>query len=129
MVVGHLGQDPKETPAGYAKLSIATSENFKDKSGELKQTTQWHSVIVFNEHLAKYALKSLKKGMMVYAEGKLTYRDAEDKKGVKKTYVDIIIGKQNGDLKVMNRPKELENQRAQQPKHNADSVDKYFDRY
>lgn len=130
MLVGHIGQDAKETSGGYAKFSLATSETFKNKEGKFDQSTQWHSVIVFNENLVKYALKNFKKGVMVYVEGKIAYRDIIGKDGNKKSFVDIIVGKRNGDMKIMSWPKEQVKQETKsQPDHNSDSVDKYFDRY
>lgn len=129
MLVGHIGQDAKETPAGYAKFSLATSETFKDKSGKFNQSTQWHSVIVFNENLVKYALKHFKKGLMVYVEGTITYREAVGKDGLKKNFVDVVVGRKNGEIKIMHKPKEVIQEKpvqSSQPDYHSDSVDKYF---
>ena len=128
MLVGHIGQDANETPAGYAKFSLATSETYKDKKGEFHQSTQWHSVIVFNENLVKYALKNFKKGLMVYVEGKITYREAIGKDGLKKNFVDVVVGRKSGDMKIMHKPKEEKPVESSQPNYNSDSVDKYFER-
>lgn len=101
MLIGHLGDDAKETSSGFAKLSVATSESYKTKDGDVKKSTQWHSVIIFNPNLVKFAMQYLKKGMMVFVEGKINYRSYEDDQGNKKKSVDIIIGKSNGEIKIL----------------------------
>lgn len=125
MLLGNVGQEVKEIAGGYAKFSMATSETFKNKKGEYDQSTQWHSVVVFNEHLAKYALNSFKKGTRVFVEGQIAYRDIMDKDGNKKSFVDVVVGRQRGDMKIINRNKEQEINHKQ-PSYNSDTVDKYF---
>src|SRR4029450_11090227 len=87
--VGNLGKDPevRHTQDGRAivNLSVATSENWKDKqTGERKGGTEWHRVVIFNENLAKIAEQYLKKGAKVYLEGQLQTRKYTDKDGVGK---------------------------------------------
>lgn len=83
-LIGNLGADPEvrrlESGAVVAKLRIATSENYKDKAGEWQSQTEWHSVVMWR-NLAERAEQYLKKGNMVYVEGKLTTRKWEDKDG------------------------------------------------
>jgi single-strand DNA-binding protein len=101
MLIGHLGSDAKETSGGFAKLSVATTESYKTKDGEVKKSTQWHSIVIFNPNLVKFAIQHLKKGMKVFVEGKISYRTYEDEQGNKKNSVDIIIGKSNGEIKIL----------------------------
>ena len=81
ILVGNLGKDPElrrlENGAAVAKFSIATNENYKDKSGEWQTQTEWHDVVVWR-NLAERAESTLKKGMAIYLEGKLTHRSWKD---------------------------------------------------
>ena len=89
MLIGNLGKDPeiRRTQDGkpIANLSIATSESWRDKqSGERREKTEWHRVVIFNEGLAKVAEQYLKKGAKVYIEGQLQTRKLTDQQGVEK---------------------------------------------
>jgi single-strand DNA-binding protein len=92
-LIGSLGQDPEiihtQTGKTIAKLSLATSERYKDKSGEVKTVTQWHRIQLW-DGLAGIAEKYLKKGARVYLEGKIQYQNYEDKEGIKRTATDIV---------------------------------------
>jgi len=92
-LIGRLGKDPEvrrlETGAVVAKFTLATSESYKDKDGNKVDTTEWHNVVVWRS-LAEIAEKFLKKGMLVYVEGKLTYREYTDKDNVKKYFTEIV---------------------------------------
>ncbi len=92
-LIGRLGKDPEvrrlESGAAVAKFTLATSESYKDKDGNKVDTTEWHNVVVWRS-LAEIAEKFLKKGMLVYVEGKLTYRDYTDKDNVKKFFTEIV---------------------------------------
>lgn len=76
MLVGRLGQDPQPRQGkGPATLSVAASDHWKDKAtGERKEITDWHRVVIFNDNLAEFAEKHLRKGMMVYVVGKMKTR-------------------------------------------------------
>ena len=91
ILVGNLGQDPdiRQTPQGsaVASLSLATSENFKDKNGNWQDATEWHRVTLWN-YLAETAAKNLKKGSKVYIEGKLQTRSYE-KDGITRFVTEI----------------------------------------
>jgi single-strand DNA-binding protein len=93
-LIGHLGKDPEMTPLPnsirLAKVSMATSESFKDKEGKLQTHTEWHSLILWQGH-ADYALKYLNKGNLVYVEGKLKTRSFEAKADGTKRYVTEIV--------------------------------------
>ena len=92
-IIGNLGKDPEvrrlENGAVVAKFSVATSENYKDKSGEWQSDVQWHDVVCWRS-LAERAEQSLKKGTQVYIEGKLTHRNWEDSDGNKRRSTEIV---------------------------------------
>ncbi|MCU0347249.1 MAG: single-stranded DNA-binding protein [Saprospiraceae bacterium] len=92
-LIGRLGKDPEvrrlESGAAVAKFSLATSETYKDKEGNKQETTEWHNIIVWRTQ-AEIAEKYLKKGMLVYLEGKLTYREYTDKDNQKKYFTEIV---------------------------------------
>jgi single-strand DNA-binding protein len=103
ILVGNLGRDPevKRLPSGdpVVNLSIATSESWKDKAtGERKEKTEWHRVVVFNEHIAKVAEQYLKKGSKVYLEGQLQTRKYTDKDGSEKYSTEVVIQRFRGEL-------------------------------
>lgn len=93
ILVGNLGKDPEvrhlEGGATVANFPLATSESYKDKSGNKVEHTEWHNVVVWRG-LAEVAEKYLKKGTTIYVEGKLRTRSWEDKEGVKKYTTEII---------------------------------------
>ena len=93
MLIGRAGQDPEQRytagGAGVTTLSLATSEKWKDKaSGEMKEATEWHRVVLF-ERLAEIAAEYVQKGSLVYVEGKLTTRKWQDKQGVDRYTTEI----------------------------------------
>lgn len=94
MIIGNLGKDPeiRYTTSGtaVASFSVATSEKYKDKSGEWQEKTEWHNVTLWNR-LAEIAGEYLSKGKTVYIEGRLETREWEDREGVKR-YTTTIIG-------------------------------------
>jgi single-strand DNA-binding protein len=96
ILVGNLGKDPdvRRTQDGrpIASLSIATSDSWRDKTtGERKEKTEWHRVVVFNEALAKVAEQYLKKGAKVYIEGELITRKWTDQGGVDKYTTEVVL--------------------------------------
>lgn len=92
MLIGNLGKDPemKRLEGGtlMGRFSLATNEYYRDNNNELQQQTEWHDVIVWR-FLAEQAEKTLKKGALVYLEGKITYRKYTDKKGIERTVAEI----------------------------------------
>lgn len=92
-LVGRLGGDPEvrtlESGAMVAKFGIATSENYRDKSGEWQEQTEWHDVVVWRS-LAERAQEYLKKGTLVYLEGKLTHRKWQDKDGNPRKTTEVV---------------------------------------
>lgn len=95
ILVGRLGKDPETRymPNGEAvtNATLATSENWKDKSGEKQEKTEWHN-LTFYRRLAEIAGEFLKKGSMIYVEGKLATRKWQDKEGKDRYTTDIIVG-------------------------------------
>lgn len=92
-LIGHLGADPEvrhlENGVMVARFSVATNERYKDKDGNFQETTEWHNVVVWRE-LAERAEKTLKKGMMVYVEGKISYRKYTGQDGQERNVTDIV---------------------------------------
>ena len=106
ILVGNLGRDPevRRLTSGdpVVNLSIATSESWRDKaSGERKEKTEWHRVVIFNENLAKVAEQYLKKGAKVYLEGQLQTRKYTDKDGSEKYSTEIVLQKYRGELTML----------------------------
>lgn len=96
ILIGNLGADPeiRRTQDGkpIANLSIATSENWRDKnSGERKEKTEWHRVVIFSEGLTKLAEQYLKKGAKVYIEGSLATRKWTDKDGKDRYATEVVL--------------------------------------
>ncbi len=106
ILVGNLGRDPevRHTQDGrpIVNLSLATSESWRDKSsGERKEKTEWHRVVIFNENLAKVAEQYLKKGSTVYIEGQLQTRKYTDKDGVEKYSTEVVLQNFRGELTML----------------------------
>src|SRR6195952_5556654 len=106
ILVGNLGADPevRNLPSGgkVVNLSIATSENWKDKNtGERREKTEWHRVVIFSEGLARVAESYLKKGSKVYIEGQLQTRKWTDQAGVEKYSTEIVLQGFNSNLTML----------------------------
>ena len=96
ILVGNLGKDPEmrrmQDGRPVVNLSVATSESWRDKAtGERKEKTEWHRVVIFNEGLAKIAEQYLKKGSKVYLEGQLQTRKWTDQQGVDKYSTEVVL--------------------------------------
>ncbi|MBC2885125.1 single-stranded DNA-binding protein [Ochrobactrum sp. CM-21-5] len=106
ILVGNLGADPEirrlNSGDQIANLRIATSESWRDRqSGERKERTEWHSVVIFNENLAKVAEQYLKKGAKVYIEGALQTRKWQDQNGNDRYTTEIVLQKFRGELQML----------------------------
>ena len=106
LLIGRLGADPeiKQTQGGkgFASLSVATSESWKDKnSGEKKEKTEWHRVVIFNEGLVNVVKQYLKKGAQIYVEGQLTTNKYTDNNGQEKYSTQIVLQGYNSTLKML----------------------------
>ena len=107
LLIGRLGADPeiKQMVNGksVARLSLATSQSWKDKNtGEKKEKTEWHRVVIFNEGLVKVVQQYVKKGAQVYIEGQLTNRKWKDEKtGVDKYSTEVVLQGFNSSFKIL----------------------------
>lgn len=106
ILVGNLGADPevRNLPSGgkVVNLSIATSESWKDKNtGEKREKTEWHRVVIFNEGLAGIAEKYLHKGSKVYLEGQLQTRKWQDQSGADKYSTEVVLQGFGGSLTLL----------------------------
>ncbi|HEY2660986.1 MAG TPA: single-stranded DNA-binding protein [Caulobacteraceae bacterium] len=106
ILVGNLGKDPeiRTLTSGdrVANLTVATSETWRDRqSGERKEKTEWHRVVIFNDNLVKVAESYLKKGAKVYLEGALQTRKWTDQSGVEKYSTEVVLQKFRGELTML----------------------------
>ena len=93
MLIGNVGKDPEvrhlESGVPVVTISLATSERYKDRNGEVKEQTEWHSVVLWRQ-LAEFAEKYLRKGMQIYVEGKIRTRSWEDQNGQKRYATEVV---------------------------------------
>ncbi len=106
ILVGNLGRDPevRRLSSGdpVVNFSIATSETWKDKSsGERKEKTEWHNVVIYNENLGRVAEQYLKKGSKVYIEGQLQTREYTDKEGQQRKSTEVVLQRFRGELAIL----------------------------
>jgi len=106
ILVGNLGKDPEvrrmQSGDAVVNLSLATSETWRDKSsGERKEKTEWHRVVIFNKNLAEVAEKYLRKGSKVYVEGSLQTRKWTDKDGQEKYSTEVVLQNFRGELTML----------------------------
>lgn len=109
ILVGNLGQAPEVRTLGsgnkVVNLSVATSENWRDKNtGERKEKTEWHRVVIFSEGLCKVAEQYLKKGSKVYLEGQLQTRKWQDQSGADKYSTEVVLQGFNASLVMLDGP-------------------------
>ena len=130
ILVGNLGADPEVRRLGsgdpVVNLRIATSESWRDKnSGERKEKTEWHSVVIFNENIAKVAEQYLKKGMKVFLEGSLQTRKWQDQSGADRYSTEIVLQKFRGELQMLDSPgsnDDAERERIEQNNQRASAM-------
>jgi single-strand DNA-binding protein len=106
ILVGNLGRDPEirtlNSGDRVANLNLATSESWRDRnSGERKEKTEWHRVVIFNDNLVKVAEQFLRKGSKVYIEGALQTRKYNDQSGQEKFSTEIVLQKFRGELTML----------------------------
>ncbi|HEY1796420.1 MAG TPA: single-stranded DNA-binding protein [Stellaceae bacterium] len=106
ILVGNLGRDPelRSTQDGtrIANLNLATSESWRDRvSGERKERTEWHRVVIFNERLVELAEKYLRKGSKIYVEGALQTRKWTDNAGIEKYSTEVVLQRFRGELTML----------------------------
>ena len=108
ILIGNLGKDPEIRTTGdgreIASFSLATSESWKDKnSGEKREKTEWHNVVVFSAGLVNIIKNYVKKGSKLYLEGSLQTRKWTDKQGVDKYSTEIVLQNFNSTLQILNK--------------------------
>ncbi len=106
ILIGNLGKDPEirsmQNGGKVCNLSIATSENWKDKgTGERREKTEWHRVVIFNENLSTVAERYLKKGSKVYIEGQIETRKWADQSGQERYSTEIVLRQFRGELTLL----------------------------
>ena len=106
ILIGNLGRDPevRQTQDGKSvvNLSLATSESWKDRaSGERRERTEWHRVVIFNENLARIAEQYLRKGSKIYVEGQLQTRKWQDQSGQDRYSTEVVLGRFRGELTML----------------------------
>ena len=106
ILVGNLGRDPEvksmQDGRSLVNMSVATSETWRDRnSGERKERTEWHRVVIFNDKLAEVAQKFLKKGAKIYLEGQLTTRKWTDQGGQERYTTEVVIPRFGGSLTML----------------------------
>ncbi len=106
ILVGNLGRDPEirsmQNGGKVANLSVATSETWRDRqSGERREKTEWHRVVIFNENLLDVAEKYLHKGSKVYIEGQLQTRKWQDQSGQDKYSTEVVLQRFRGELQML----------------------------
>src|SRR5947199_3948439 len=108
ILIGNLGRDPevRQTQAGadIVHLALATSENWRDKAtGERRERTEWHRVVIFNEPLCRIAEQYLKKGAKIYLEGQLQTRKWTDQQGQERYSTEVVLQGVNAQLTMLDR--------------------------
>jgi single-strand DNA-binding protein len=106
ILVGNLGRDPEirtlNSGDRVANLSLATSETWRDRnSGERRERTEWHRVVIFNDNLVKVAENYLRKGSKIYVEGALQTRKFQDQSGQEKYSTEVVLQKFRGELTML----------------------------
>ena len=105
ILVGNLWRDPEirttQNGAKVVNMRLATSEQWKDRDGNRQERTEWHSIVIFNEHLAGIAERYLHKGSKIYVEGQLQTRKWTDQQGVEKYTTEVMLGRFRGDIQML----------------------------
>lgn len=106
-LIGHVGKDPEMRSLAngdrVANLTLATSENWKDKSGERQSRTEWHRISIFNDRLADVVERFVKKGSQIYVAGSLQTRKWTDQSGTERYTTEINVGRFNGEILLLDR--------------------------
>lgn len=110
ILIGHLGRDPEtrrmSNGNAVVSFSLATSESWRDKTtGERKEKSDWHNVVIFNEGLGKVAEQYLKKGSKVYIEGQLQTRKYTDRDGNERSVTEIVLQQYRGEMTLLDSAK------------------------
>lgn len=122
ILIGHLGRDPETRHLNngnkVCNLRLATTERWK-KDGEQQEKTEWHSVVIFNEHLVDVAEKYLAKGSKIYLEGQLQTRKWQDQQGNDRYSTEIVLNRYRGELQMLDmKPRTSEEYDTRQSQYN-----------
>ncbi len=106
ILIGRLGQDPETVSLNdggkIVKFSLATSERWKDRStGEPRERTEWHRVVIFNENIGRVAEQYLRKGSQVYLEGQIQTRKWQDQNGIDRYTTEVVLARFRGELTML----------------------------
>lgn len=106
ILVGNLGRDPEARSFAnggkVVKFSVATSETWNDRSsGDRKEKTEWHNVVIYDEKIGEVAERYLKKGSKVYIEGQMQYREYDDANGAKQKIAEVVIQRFRGAMTML----------------------------
>lgn len=106
ILLGNVGRDPEIRTTGQGKrianVSVATTESWKDRStGERKERTEWHRVVIYNDNLVEVVEKYIKKGTKIYVEGSLQTRKWTDQAGVEKYSTEVVIQAYKGEINIV----------------------------
>jgi len=106
ILIGNLGRDPEvrrlNSGDSVVNFSVATSESWRDKAtGERKERTEWHNVVIFNENLGKIAEQYCKKGSKIYLEGQLQTREFTDRDGNQRKATEVVLQRFRGELTLL----------------------------
>lgn len=118
ILIGNLGRDPEirttQNGSKLCNLSVATSESWNDKaSGERKEKTEWHRVVVFNDNIVRVCENYLKKGSKVFIEGQLETRKWTDQSGAEKYFTEIVLRPYRGELTILDN-KETKEEKSEE---------------
>lgn len=132
ILIGNLGADPEvrsfQNGGRIANFRIATTEQWKDKNtGEKKERTEWHSIVLSSEGLAGVAERYLRKGSKIYIEGQLRTRKWQDQSGQDRYSTEVVVGGHGGVLTMLDGPQGGAGNRAQEPHPGAHGGDSYDD--
>lgn len=124
ILIGNTGSDPEvrrlNDGSPVVSLRLATSETWRDKnSGERKEKTEWHSVVIFNENIAKVAEAYVKKGSKLYIEGALQTRKWQDQSGADRYSTEVVLQKFRGELTLLDGPSGEREQPASKPRQQS----------
>lgn len=115
ILIGRIGKDPEvrrmNSGDSVVSFSLATTDSWKDKSGERQDRATWHNIVIFNEHIGKVAEQYCKKGSKVYIEGQLQTRKYTDKDGNERQTTEIVLQRFRGELTLLDsKPSDGERQ-------------------
>ncbi|WJW79987.1 single-stranded DNA-binding protein [Bartonella sp. TP] len=125
-LIGNVGQDIKikqnNTGEKIAIFSLATTEKWKDKQGEVQSRTQWHKIVVFNNALAKFVENYVKKGSKLYVEGQLQTRKWQDNDGVDRYVTEVVLQKYHGEIQLLDsKPRQEERKTPKSYEHEGNA--------